>query len=171
MSKRTSRSSTGRNKKTRKVNNSEPAQGSKVSQPIGMKKAKKLAKLEAERSRSAVEVNGMAMMTKDLVAVFKANTTMMQQNIDARRDKKRMKMAEMYFKVGEKEKGMAILARIEEAEEGKHTSATIKSSTVPGDLAIQKYSPNDNVLMCCWETTVTRTLMMMSEQLIAYVDK
>ena len=33
MSKRTNRSSTGSNKKTRKVNNSEPAQGSKVSRP------------------------------------------------------------------------------------------------------------------------------------------
>ena len=47
----------------------------------------------------------------------------------------------MYFKVGEKEKGMALLACIEEAEEGKHTSATIESSTVPGDVAIQKCSP------------------------------
>ncbi len=83
MSKRTNRSSSGSNKKTRKVNNSEPAQGSKVFRPIGMKKAKKLAKLEAERSRSVVEANGMAMMTKELVAVFKANVTMKQQNIDA----------------------------------------------------------------------------------------
>jgi hypothetical protein len=88
-----------------------------------------------------VEANGMAMMTKELVAVFKANATMKQQNIDARRDKKWMKRAEMYFKVGEKEKGMALLACIEEAEEGKHTSATIESSTVPGDIAIQKCSP------------------------------
>jgi hypothetical protein len=35
-----------------------------------------------------VEANGMAMMTKELVAVFKANATMKQQNIDARQDKK-----------------------------------------------------------------------------------
>jgi hypothetical protein len=56
----------------------------------------------------------------------------------------------------EKEKGMALLACIEEAKEGKHTSATIESSTVPGDIAIQKCSP---------------ALMMMSEQLIAYEDK
>jgi hypothetical protein len=58
-----------------------------------------------------------------------------------------MKMAEMYFKVGEKEKGMALLVRIEEAEEGKHTSATIESSTVPGDIAIRKCSPDENVLL------------------------
>jgi hypothetical protein len=59
MSKRTNRSSTGSNNKTRKVNDSDSAQGSKVSRPIGMKKAKKLAKLEAKRSRSVVEANGM----------------------------------------------------------------------------------------------------------------
>jgi hypothetical protein len=54
-----------------------------------------------------------------------------------------MKMAEMYFK----EKGMALLARIEDAEEGMYTSATIESSTVPGDIAIQKWcAPDDNML-------------------------
>jgi hypothetical protein len=47
----------------------------------------------------------------------------------------------MYFKIGEKEKGMALLARIEEAEEGRHSSATIESSTVPGDIAIQSGAP------------------------------
>jgi hypothetical protein len=92
MSKRTSRSSTGSNKK-RRVNNSEPAQGSKISRPIGMKKAKKLAKLEAEeRSRNfplatagAVEAsNGIATIAKELVAVFKTNATMKQQDIDSR---------------------------------------------------------------------------------------
>ena len=74
MSKRTNRSVSGSNTKKRKVNNSEPAQGSKASRPIGMKKAKKLAKLEAERSRSipfaaagVVEANGIATMTKELV--------------------------------------------------------------------------------------------------------
>ena len=89
----------------------------------------------------------MAMMIKELVANFKTNATMKQQNIDARRDKKWMKMAEMYFKVGEEEKGMTLLVCIEKAEEGKHTSATIESSTVPGDIAIQKCSPDGNVLL------------------------
>ena len=138
VSKRTNRSSTGSNKK-RKVNNSEPAQGSKVSRPMGMKKAKKVARLEAERSRSVplaaagvVEAqHGIATMTKELVAVFKANATLKQQHINDRRDQKWMKMAEMYFKVGEKEKGMALLARIEEAEEGKQTSA-IQSTVCTG---------------------------------------
>ncbi len=59
-----------------------------------------------------------------------------------------MKMAEMYFKVGNKEKGMALLARIEAAKEGMYTSATIKSSTVPpGGIAIQKCAPDDNLLL------------------------
>jgi hypothetical protein len=119
-----------------------------------MKKAKKLAKLEAEeRSRSvplatagAVEAsNGIATIAKELVAVFKTNATMKQQDIDSRRDKKWMKMAAMYFKIGQKEKGMALLARIEEAEEGRHTSATIESSTIPGDIiAIQNGVPHDD---------------------------
>ena len=88
-----------------------------------MKKAKKVAKLEAERSRSVplaaagvVEAqHGIATMTKELIAVFKADATLQQQDIDERRDQKWMKMAMMYFKVGEKRKGMALLARIEEA--------------------------------------------------------
>ena len=100
--------------------------------------------MEAERSRSiplaaagVVEAsNGMATIAKEMVTVFKANATMKQHDIDSRRDKKWMKMAAMYFKIGEKEKGMALLARIEEAEEGRHSSATIESSTVPGDIAI-----------------------------------
>ncbi len=151
MSKRTNRSSTGSAKK-RRVNNSVPAQGSKISRPIGMEKAKKLAKLEAERSRSVplaaagvVEAsNGMATIAKEMVTVFKANATMKQHDIDSRRDKKWMKMAAMYFKIGEKEMGMALLARIEEAEEGRHSSATIKSSTVPGDIAIQSGAPPED---------------------------
>ena len=56
-------------------------------------------------------------------------------------------MAAMYFKIGLKEKGMALLARIEEAEEGRHTSATIESSTIPGDIiAIQNGAPPDDNL-------------------------
>ena len=151
---RNNRSSTGFKKK-RKVNNSEPEQGSKVSRPIGMKKAKKLAKLEAKRSRSVRltatgVVNELATVTKELVPVFKsANAALKQQDIEARRDKKWMKMAEMYFKVGEKEKGMAIVARIEEADEGKHTSATVQSTTitVPGNIAIQECAPDDDMLL------------------------
>ena len=90
LSKRTQRSRIGSNKK-RKVNNSAPTQGSKASRPLGMKKAKKLAKLEAERIIRSVtlagaqimEVEGMATMTKELVAIFKANAAMKQQVIKA----------------------------------------------------------------------------------------
>ena len=159
MSKRTQRSSIGSNKK-RKVNNSTPAQGSKASRPVGMKKAKKLAKLEAERSRRSVtlagaqimEVKGMTTMTKELVAVFKANTAMKQQVIDAGRDKKWMKMAQMYFKNGEKEKRLALLAHIEAANNGKHdttTTATIESrniADIPGYIAIDESVPNEDEL-------------------------
>jgi hypothetical protein len=123
-----------------------------------MKKAKKLAKLEAERSRQSVtlagaqiiEVEGMAIMTKELVAVFKANAAMKQQVIDAGRDKKWMKMAQMYFKNGEKEKGLALLARIEAANNRKHTTtATIKSKNIldiPGNIAIDESAPNEDQL-------------------------
>ena len=141
------------------MNNSTSAQGSKASRPIGMKKAKKLAKLEAERTRRSVtfagaqimEVEGMAMMTKELVAVFKANAAMKQQVIDAGRDKKWMKMAQMYFKNGEKEMGLTLLARIEAADNGKHdtTIATIESRNIPdipSNIAIAESAPNEDQL-------------------------
>jgi hypothetical protein len=145
MSKRTQKSSIGSNKKA-KVNNSAPAQGSKASRPIGMKKAKKLAKLESERSRQSVtlaraqtmEVEGMASMTKELVAVFKANAAMKQQVIDASQHKKWMKMAQMYFKNGEKEKGLALLARIEAADG--------HNPDIPGNIAIDETVPNEDQL-------------------------
>ena len=90
---------------------------------------------------------------------------MKQQAIDAVRDKKWIKMAPMYFKNGEKEKGLALLARIEAANDGKHTTTvTVESSNspdIPGNIAI------DEVLLmktsCRWKTTVTKT-MIMNEQ-------
>jgi hypothetical protein len=41
---------------------------------------------------------------------FKANAAMKQQVIDASQHKKWMNMAQMYFKNGEKEKGLTLLA-------------------------------------------------------------
>jgi hypothetical protein len=112
----------------KKVNNAAPAQGSKLARPIGMKKAKKLAKLEDETARKKQSVaSGVASMpgtfttategimgvTQDLVAAFKANTVLKEQDLQARREDKWMRIAEMYFSCGEKEKGLALLARME----------------------------------------------------------
>jgi hypothetical protein len=110
------------------VNNSAPAKGSKMTRPIGMKKAKKLAKLEEETARKKQSVaSGVASMpatfatatesimgvTQDLVAAFKANTVLKQQDLQARREDKWMRMAELYFSCGEKGKALALLARSE----------------------------------------------------------
>ena len=94
-----------------------------------------------------MEVEGTATMTKELVAVFKANAAMRQLVIDAGRDKKWMKMAQMYFKNGEKEKWLlALLACIEAANDWKHdtTTATIESRNIPdipGNIAIDESAP------------------------------
>ena len=71
------------------MNNSAHAQGSKASRPIGVKKAKKRAKSEAEHSISAVvplagvqvmEAKGITTMPKELAAgVFKVNVVAMKQ--------------------------------------------------------------------------------------------
>ena len=60
-------------------------------------------------------------------------------------------MAQMYFKNGEKEKGSALLARIEAANNGKHdtTTATIESRNIPdipGNNEIDESAPNDDQL-------------------------
>jgi hypothetical protein len=90
----TSVSKEGQTKKN--VNNSAPAQGSKLTRPIGMKSAKKLAKLEEDSARTkqslasgvasmpatfATATEGiMGVVTQDLVAAFKANTVLKEQD-------------------------------------------------------------------------------------------
>ena len=63
-------------------------------------------------------------------------------------------MAQIYFKNGEKEKGLTHLARIlEAADDGKHntsTTATIESRSIlpdiPGNIAIDESAPNEDQL-------------------------
>ena len=112
----------------KRVNNAAPPQGSKLARPIGMKKAKKLARLEEETARSkqsaasgvasmpgtfAAATEGIVGVTQDLVAAPKASSSLKEQELLARRDEKWMRLAEMYISAGEKERGLAILARIE----------------------------------------------------------
>ena len=52
-------------------------------------------------------------MTQDLVAAFKANADLKQRVLQAKTEEKWMQMAEMYFANGKKEKGLALLARME----------------------------------------------------------
>ncbi|KAI2502811.1 No apical meristem-associated C-terminal domain [Fragilaria crotonensis] len=118
----------GRTKKKRVNNDAPAAQGSNMARPIGMKKAKKLAKLEVETARTNKQSASVASMpgtfaaatesimgvTQDLVAAFKANADLKQRVLQAKTEDKWMRMAEMYFANGEKEKGLALLARMEE---------------------------------------------------------
>ena len=71
------------------MNNSALSQGSKASRPIGVKKAKKRAKSEAEHSISVplagvqvLEAEGITTMPKELAAgIFKVNVAMKQKEI------------------------------------------------------------------------------------------
>ena len=60
-------------------------------------------------------------------------------------------MAQMYFKNGEKEMGLALLACIKAADNRKHdtTTAIIKSRNIPdipGNIAIDESAPNEDQL-------------------------
>jgi hypothetical protein len=91
-----------------------------------MKKAKKLAKLEqSARNQRATVTSSVAAsasaetlledktemigVTKELVAVFKANTMLKEKDLQARQEERLMRMAEMYMSAGQKEKALALL--------------------------------------------------------------
>ncbi len=76
-------------------------------------------------------------------------------------------MAEMYFKVGEKEKEIALLACIEEAKE---ESISVPQSNLALYLVTEQFKSVHPMTTCCSEATVTRTLMM-SEHLITYIKR
>ena len=70
----------------KKVNDTATAQGSKLARPIGLKKAKKLAKMEEETARPKQSLeSGLSIMrvTKKLVAAFKANTVLNVKDLQA----------------------------------------------------------------------------------------
>ena len=123
-------SSAHRNKETaKKVNNNAPAQGSGLSRPIGMKKAKKLEKLEGSSTRALIQTSSasfgfenpflvhMSAVTEDLVTAFKDNTRMKRKDLHAKRQNQQMQMAEMFMSCGEKEKALAILSKIQEDDD------------------------------------------------------
>jgi hypothetical protein len=131
----------------RNVTNTAPAQGSKLARPLGMKKAKKLAKLEqSARNQRATVTSSVAAsasaetlledktemigVTKELVAVFKANTMLKEKDLQARQEERLMRMAEMYMSAGQKEKALALLAKIEE-------SASAISADVPSAINVE----------------------------------
>ena len=122
----------------KKETNAAPAQGSNLARPVGMKKAKKLAKLEQSAmkqranvsplpgptSSTAASASAAALLqdksemlgvTKELVAVFRASTMLKTKDLNARQEERWMRMAEMYMAAGEKEKALATLAKIEES--------------------------------------------------------
>ena len=117
------------------VTNTAPAQGSALARPVGMKKAKKLANLEqssALKQRANVtstltpgpissaaalleDKTEMVGVTKELVAVFKANTMLKEKDLQARQEDRWIRIAEMYMSAGQSEKGLAVLANLEES--------------------------------------------------------
>jgi No apical meristem-associated C-terminal domain len=138
---------TSSNKK--KVNNSAPPQGSAMSRPIGMKKAKEIEKLKTGRSQAhAIELTGitgfdnaslaeMSAATKELVAAVKANTSLKREDLDARQHSKWMRMAEIYMGIGENEKAMAILSKIEEADAAGTMSTTNHDSEIKPTIEVE----------------------------------
>ena len=84
----------GNSHKKKKVNNTEPAQGSTMQRPIGIKKAKLLQKLEAETAvKTEFEdnnrrISNMSAATKELVDAFKANTDIKKSSVKAQRQNK-----------------------------------------------------------------------------------
>ena len=141
----------------RNVTNTAQAQGSKLARPVGMKKAKKLANLEQsslKQQRASTGVTSTLMpgptssaaalledktemigVTKELVAVFKVNTMLKQKDLQARQEERWMRMAEMYMSAGQKEKGLALLANLEES-----TSAI--SADVPSAINVEEGDKN-----------------------------
>jgi hypothetical protein len=132
------------------VTNTAPAQGSALARPVGMKKAKKLATLEqssALKQRANVtstltpgptstaaalleDKTEMVGVTKELVAVFKANTMLKEKDLQARQEDRWIRMAEMYMSAGQKEKGLAVLAKLDE-------STTALSADVPSAINVE----------------------------------
>jgi hypothetical protein len=116
------------------VTNTAPAQGSALARPVGMKKAKKLANLEQSALKQRANVTStltlgltssaaalleekteMVVVTKKLVAVFKAITMLKEKDLQARQEDRWIRIAEMYMSAGQSEKGLAVLANLEES--------------------------------------------------------
>jgi hypothetical protein len=131
------------------VTNTAPAQGSVLARPVGMKKAKKLASLEQSALKQRANVTSnltlgptssaaalledkteMVGVTKELVAVFKANTMLKEKDSQARKEDRWIRMAEMYMSAGQKELGLAVLAKLEE-------STTAISADVPSAINVE----------------------------------
>jgi len=130
------------------VNNSVPAQGSELPRPIGMKKAKKLEKVRSSAAKASIDsgrtssdnvanefLADMSAVTKDLVAAFKANTSMKREDLTARKHDKWMKMADVYIACGQQEKALALLAKIQD-EESFFTSTSVDNPEIPSAIEV-----------------------------------
>ena len=132
----------------RNVNNSVPAQGSKLPRPIGMKKAKKLEKVRSSATKASIDSAGtsgvpankfladMSAVTKDLVVAFKANTSLKREDLMARKHDKWMKMAEMFMACGQQEKALALLAKIQDEESFFTTNSVDNNPEIPSAIEV-----------------------------------
>ncbi len=138
------------------MNNSVPPQGSAMLRPIGMKNAKEIEKLKSgcpqAHTNELTGITGfdnaslaeMSAATRDLVAAVKANTSLKREDLAARRHSKWMQMAEMYMGMGENEKAMSILSKIEEAEAAAGTvSTTNHDSEIKSTIEVECDNMND----------------------------
>ncbi len=132
------------------MNNSGQPQGSDLARPIGMKKAKKLEKVLRSSSKASIDPSArtggvvanellidMSAATKDLVASFKAFSSMQHENLTARKHDKWMKMADMYMACGQKEKALDLLAKIQQDDESFFTTSnSFNNSGVPSAIEV-----------------------------------
>jgi hypothetical protein len=77
----------------------------------------------------------MSAVTKDLVAAFKANTSMKREDLTARKHDKWMKMADVYIACGQQEKALALLAKIQD-EESFFTSTSVDNPEIPSAIEV-----------------------------------
>ena len=112
-----------------------------------MKKAKKLEKVRPSATKASIDsartsgnlanefLADMSALTEDLVAAFKANTSMKREELTARKHDKWMKMAEMYVACGQHEKALALLAKIQD-EESFFTSSSVDNPEIPSAIEV-----------------------------------
>ena len=132
------------------VNNRATPQGSNLERRMGMKKAKLIKNLEvagvfSSRTSAAsllssvgdtdktdsVMVEEMSSATKDLVAAMTSTTALNQEELRMRQHEKWMKMASFYVSIGERDRALALMAKVEGNDEAIEQSKTSAGYSTP----------------------------------------
>ena len=153
---------TRNNKKKPAVNNKAPPQGSNLERPMGMKKAKLIKKLEdagvfsagtpgsllssvGDTDKADSVMVDMSSATKDLVAAMASTTSLKKDELKMRQHEKWMKMASFYVSIGEKDRALTLMAKIEGDDAAMEQSQSAGYSTPHKEPeAVQEApAPND----------------------------